>query len=51
MCVDQQHGVVDYASMEPMLQAMGAAGAAPITRVLSNDPYRIMKALDAGALG
>ena len=51
VCVDQQHGVVDYASMVPMLQAIGAAGAAPITRVLSNDPYRIMKALDAGALG
>src|ERR687886_2556552 len=51
VCVDQQHGVVDYASMVPMLQAIGAAGAAPITRGLSNDPYRIMKALDAGALG
>ncbi len=51
VCVDQQHGVVDYASMVPMLQAIGAAGAAPITRVLSNDPYEIMKVLDAGALG
>jgi 4-hydroxy-2-oxoheptanedioate aldolase len=51
VCVDQQHGVVDYASMVPMLQAIGAAGAAPITRVLSNDPFRIMKALDAGAWG
>ena len=51
VCVDQQHGVVDYASMVTMLQAIGAAGAAPITRVLSNDPYRIMKVLDAGALG
>jgi 4-hydroxy-2-oxoheptanedioate aldolase len=34
-----------------MLQAIEAAGAAPITRVLSNDPFRIMKALDAGAWG
>lgn len=51
VCVDQQHGIVDYASMVPMLQAIGAAGAAPITRVLSNDPYQIMKSLDAGALG
>lgn len=51
VCVDQQHGLVDYASMVPMLQAIGAAGAAPVTRVLSNDPFRIMKALDAGALG
>ncbi len=51
VCVDQQHGIVDYSSMVPMLQAIKAAGAAPITRVLSNDPYQIMKALDAGALG
>jgi 4-hydroxy-2-oxoheptanedioate aldolase len=51
VCVDQQHGVVDYSSMVPMLQAIKAAGAAPITRVLSSDPYQIMKALDAGALG
>src|ERR671921_2446789 len=51
VCVDQQHGVVNYASMVPMLQAIGAAGAAPITRVLSNDPFLIMKALDAGAWG
>ena len=31
VCVDQQHGVVNYASMVPMLQAIEAAGAAPIT--------------------
>jgi 4-hydroxy-2-oxoheptanedioate aldolase len=34
-----------------MLQGIGAAGATPISRVLSSDPYGIMKALDAGALG
>lgn len=51
VCVDQQHGVIGYDSMVPMLQAVGAAGAAPITRVLSGDPYRIMESLDAGAWG
>jgi 4-hydroxy-2-oxoheptanedioate aldolase len=51
VCVDQQHGIIDYDSMVPMLQAIRAAGAAPITRVLSNDPFLIMKALDAGAWG
>src|ERR671913_588283 len=51
VCVDQQHGIIDYHSMVPMLQAIGAAGAAPLTRVLSNDPFLIMKALDAGAWG
>src|SRR3712207_906976 len=51
VCVDQQHGIIDYHSMVPMLQAIRAAGAAPLSRVLSNDPYLIMKALDAGAWG
>src|SRR5215217_1318639 len=50
-CVDQQHGVVGYDSMVPMFQAVQAEGTAPITRVLSNDPFLIMKALDAGAWG
>ena len=51
VCVDQQHGVVGYDSMVPMFQAIQAEGTAPITRVLSNDPFLIMKALDAGAWG
>jgi 4-hydroxy-2-oxoheptanedioate aldolase len=51
VCVDQQHGVIDYDSMVSMFQAIRAEGPAPITRVLSNDPFLIMKALDAGALG
>ncbi|MGH3144485.1 MAG: HpcH/HpaI aldolase family protein [Rubrobacter sp.] len=51
VCVDQQHGVIGYDAMVPMLQAIDADGAAPITRVLSGDPYGIMKSLDAGAWG
>lgn len=51
LCVDQQHGVLDYAAMVPMLQGARAAGAAPLTRVLSADPALITKALDAGAWG
>ena len=51
VCVDQQHGVIDYGSMAPMFQVIRAGGAAPITRVLSNDPFLIMKALDAGSWG
>jgi 4-hydroxy-2-oxoheptanedioate aldolase len=51
VCVDQQHGVIGYDSMVPMFQAIRAEGTAPITRVLSNDPFLIMKALDAGAWG
>lgn len=51
VCIDQQHGLVGYASMVSMLQAIGAAGAAPITRVPKNDSAHVGKALDAGALG
>ncbi len=51
VCVDQQHGVIGYDAMVPMLQAIEAGGAVPITRVLSGDPYGIMKSLDAGARG
>jgi 4-hydroxy-2-oxoheptanedioate aldolase len=51
VCVDQQHGAIDYDAMVPMLQAVRAGGAASITRVLSGDPFLIMKALDAGAWG
>ncbi len=51
VCVDQQHGVIGYDAMVPMLQAIEAGGSAPITRVLSGDPFGIMKSLDAGARG
>jgi 4-hydroxy-2-oxoheptanedioate aldolase len=51
VCVDQQHGVIDYDSMVPMFQVIRGRGAAPITRVLSNDPFLIMKSLDAGSWG
>ncbi|HZA44938.1 MAG TPA: aldolase/citrate lyase family protein, partial [Rubrobacter sp.] len=51
VCVDQQHGVIGYDAMVPMLQAIQVGGATPITRVLSGDPYGIMKSLDAGAGG
>jgi 4-hydroxy-2-oxoheptanedioate aldolase len=51
VCADQQHGLIGYDSMVPMFQAIRAEGTVPITRVLSNDPFLIMKALDAGAWG
>jgi 4-hydroxy-2-oxoheptanedioate aldolase len=50
-CVDLQHGVVDYSSMVPMLQAIGLQGVTPIVRVPWPEPWLIMQALDAGALG
>ncbi|MEW6635248.1 MAG: aldolase/citrate lyase family protein [Actinomycetota bacterium] len=51
VCVDLQHGLAGHDSMVPMLAAVGAAGAAPIARVLANDAAGITKVLDAGTLG
>ena len=49
--VDQQHGVIDYASMVSMVRTVQHLGAAPIVRVPQNEPWLLMRALDAGALG
>src|SRR5690606_8962942 len=51
VCVDLQHGAVDYPDAVPMMQAISGQGAAPIVRVPSNELATIGKALDAGALG
>jgi len=51
VCIDQQHGLVDHAAMVAMIRAAGAAGCTPIVRVAWNEPWLVMRALDAGALG
>jgi 4-hydroxy-2-oxoheptanedioate aldolase len=51
LCVDQQHGVVDYSDAVNMFMAAHARGVAPITRVPANESWMIGKALDAGAQG
>lgn len=51
VCIDQQHGLIDYNTMLPMLAAIEARGALPITRVPANETWLISKALDAGAMG
>lgn len=51
VCIDLQHGLVDYASAVPMLQALTGCDAMPMVRVPWLDPGLIMKVLDAGALG
>jgi 4-hydroxy-2-oxoheptanedioate aldolase len=51
VCLDEQHGLIDHASTVAMIRAAGAAGCCPIVRVASNEPWLIMRALDAGALG
>jgi 4-hydroxy-2-oxoheptanedioate aldolase len=49
LCIDMQHGLIDYQRAVPMLQAISTTPAAPVVRVPWNDPGIIMKMLDAGA--
>ena len=49
--IDLQHGITDYSSAVPMLQAISASDATPMARVPWLEPGIIMKLLDAGALG
>jgi 4-hydroxy-2-oxoheptanedioate aldolase len=51
LCVDLQHGVIDYQTGVGMLQAICTTEVTPIMRVPWNDPAIIMKCLDAGAYG
>ena len=51
VCVDLQHGLLDYQDLTGMLPAISSSSATPLVRVPWNEPYEIMKALDVGAYG
>jgi len=51
VCVDLQHGLIDYQDLTHLLPAISTSRATPLVRVPWNEPYEIMKALDAGAYG
>ena len=51
VCVDMQHGLIEYAQMVSMLQGISSTGVTPLVRVPWNEPGIIGKSLDAGALG
>jgi 4-hydroxy-2-oxoheptanedioate aldolase len=51
LTIDMQHGVIDYAALVPMLQAISTTATVPIVRVPWLEPGIVMKALDAGAYG
>jgi 4-hydroxy-2-oxoheptanedioate aldolase len=51
VCVDMQHGLIDYAQMVHMLQGISSAKTVPLVRVPRNEPGIIGKSLDAGAWG
>jgi 4-hydroxy-2-oxoheptanedioate aldolase len=49
VCVDCQHGLVEFDAMWPMLQAMRFSPTTPVVRVPFNSPEWPGRALDAGA--
>jgi 4-hydroxy-2-oxoheptanedioate aldolase len=49
VCVDTQHGWVDYSDAVPMIQGILLGGSIPVVRVPWNEPGIIGKSLDAGA--
>jgi 4-hydroxy-2-oxoheptanedioate aldolase len=51
ICVDLQHGAIDYQMGLGMLQAISTTQTVPLVRVPWNDPAIIGKVLDAGAYG
>lgn len=51
LCMDMQHGLLDYNDVKKMLPAISTTNTIPFVRVPWNEPYEIMKVLDAGAYG
>ena len=51
LCIDMQHGLLDYQDVKVMLPAISTTQTVPFVRVPWNEPAAIMKALDAGAYG
>jgi 4-hydroxy-2-oxoheptanedioate aldolase len=51
LCIDTQHGPIDYETALAMLQAISTTETTPFARVPWNEPGVIGKMLDAGAYG
>ena len=51
VCIDLQHGIIDYTDLTSMLPAISTTDTIPLVRVPWNEPYEIMKVLDLGAYG
>jgi len=51
LTIDMQHGLIDYAQMVGMLQAISTTPTVPLVRVPWLEPGIVMKTLDAGAYG
>ncbi len=51
LCVDLQHGMLEYRDMVAVFTALATGDTTPIVRVPSNDAAAIGRVLDAGAIG
>lgn len=51
VCIDMQHGLIDFSDVVQMLPAVTLGGVTPIVRVPENSTANISTALDAGAIG
>ncbi len=51
ICLDLQHGLIDYGNVVPALQAQQRSESIPIARAPWNEPGIIGKLLDAGVMG
>lgn len=51
VCIDQQHGLIDYTNMLDMMRAAELHRVIPFTRVPANESWMIGKAFDAGIQG
>jgi 4-hydroxy-2-oxoheptanedioate aldolase len=51
LILDDEHGLIDLRAQHDLVGTGNACGLDMIVRVASNDPIRIMQALDAGASG
>lgn len=51
ICIDLQHGLMDYSHLTQLMPAIAHAPATPLVRVAANQGDQIGKALDAGAHG
>ncbi|WP_433760365.1 HpcH/HpaI aldolase family protein [Nocardia sp. CA-135398] len=51
VCLDAQHGLLEYRGLLAGITAIDAAGTAALVRVQANDQFWISQALDAGARG
>ncbi|KPV40911.1 HpcH/HpaI aldolase family protein [Alicyclobacillus ferrooxydans] len=49
--IDNEHGLFSDEQVEYMVMAAEAAGITPLVRVVSADPFHVLKALDRGAHG